>query len=198
MTFKAGKRIFSAEDKFNSLYAIRSGAVKTQKYTYSGTNRISGFFFPGDLVGVESIGDSAYHNDAITLSDTTVCELPFNLLETLCDSIPMLRREVMILLARKIRDSDQMMANGRTLHGEVRLLLFLRDLYQRYGTQCQDGSVRVRLPMSKNDIACHLGLRPESLSRALHKLQCDGMIRNNAKSIDLLNMETNINMLCGQ
>jgi len=52
--------------------------------------------------------------------------------------------------------------------------------------------------MSKNDIACYLGLRPESLRRALHKLQNEGMIRNNSKSIDLLNMETHIDMLCGQ
>jgi len=65
--FGTGKRIFSAEQKFRSLYVIYSGAVKIQAYTYDGTNLISGFYFPGDLIGIESIGDSLYRNDAITL-----------------------------------------------------------------------------------------------------------------------------------
>lgn len=40
--------------------------------------------------------------------------------------------------------------------------------------------------MTKGDIASYLGLRPESLSRALSKLQREGSIRNSAKQIELL------------
>jgi CRP/FNR family transcriptional regulator len=196
-TFEAGETIFKVEDRFSPLYAIQSGAVKIQTFAYDGTNLISGFYFPGDLVGIESIGDSTYRNDAVALSTTTVCELPFDQLETLCDSIPALRHEVMMLLAHKIRHTDQTIVHGRRLHVEARLLLFLRYLCQRNGIRQHDGSERIRLPMSKGDIACYLGLCPESLSRALGKLQSEGIIRNHSKSIDLLDMETHIAMLCG-
>ena len=191
-TFKTGDRIFKAEKKFKSLYAIRSGAVKIQTYAYDGTNLVSGFYFSGDLVGIESIGDSIYRNDAIALSKTTVCEILFNQLEDLCDSIPALRHEVMMLFAKKIRHTEQAIVHGRHLHAKTRLLGFLQHLYEQNGLLQKDGVKRVFLHMSKGDIACYLGLCPETLSRALKKLEKEGVIRNRSKSIELLNTETAI------
>ena len=52
--------------------------------------------------------------------------------------------------------------------------------------------------MSKGDIACYLGLRPESLSRALSRLQREGIIRNHTKSIELLDTETQVALRCGR
>jgi CRP/FNR family transcriptional regulator len=75
VTFKAEDRIFKVEKKFKSVYAIKSGAVKTQAYAYDGSILIRGFYFSGDLIGIESIGDSFYRNDAIALQTTTVCEI---------------------------------------------------------------------------------------------------------------------------
>lgn len=80
----------------------------------------------------------------------------------------------------------------------MRLLLFLRYLCQHNGIRQSDGSGRIRLPMRKGDIACYLGLRPESLSRALSRLQREGIIRNHAKSIELQDMQSNVALLCGR
>ncbi len=195
-TFKMGARIFKVENKFKYLYAIQSGAVKIQTYAYDGTNLISGFYFSGDLIGIESIGDNVYRNDAIALSTTTVCEIPFNQLEELCDSIPALRHEVMMLFAKKIRHTEQAVVHGRHLHAKLRLLRFLQYLYEQNGVSRADGSNRVLLPMSKGDIACYLGLCPESLSRALKKLEKEGVIRNRSKSIELLDTETYSELIC--
>lgn len=197
-TFKPGNRIFKAEKKFKSLYAIKSGAVKLQSPSYDGSNVISGFYFSGDLVGIESIGDSIYRSDAIALTTTVVCEIPFHSLESLCDSIPALRREVMLLLAKKIRHTEQAIVNGRYLHAEVRLLLFFRYLCDHIGTHQRDGSKRLFLPMSKGDIASYLGLRRESLSRALKKLKKESVIRNTGKSIELLGTESATTLICGE
>lgn len=196
-TFEAGEAIFKVEDRFDSLFAIQSGAVKIQTYGYDGANLVSGFYFPGDLIGIESIGDSAYRNDAIALCSTTVCKLPFDRLEALCDSIPLLRGEVMARLVGKIQQTNQVILHGRHLHAEAKVLLFLRYLCRCNDTWKYDGGEVVKLSMSKGDIACYLGLRPESLSRALTKLQSEGIIRNHAKSIDLLDTETHVSILCG-
>jgi len=197
-TFKAGDRIFKADKKFKSVYAIKSGAVKTQTYAYDGSNLISGFYFSGDLVGIESIGDSLYRSDAIALHTTTVCEIRIDKLESLCDAIPSLRREVMLLLAKKIRHTEQAIVNVRHLHSEVRLLLFLRYLCEHNGVRQDDGSENILLPMSKSDIAAYLGLRPESLSRALKQLKKEGVVRNVGKSIELLDIESATALICGE
>lgn len=195
-TFKTGTRIFKVEKKFKSLYAIRSGAVKIQTYAYNGINLVSGFYFSGDLVGIESIGDSIYRNDAIALSTTTVCEIIYDELEDLCYSIPALQHEVMMLFAKKIRHTEQAIVHGRYLHAKIRLLCFLQHLYEQNGLIKKDGIKKIFLPMSKGDIASYLGLRPESISRALKKLEKEGVIRNRSKSIELLDKETHSGLIC--
>lgn len=45
--------------------------------------------------------------------------------------------------------------------------------------------------------ASYLGLRPESLSRSLKKLEKEGIIRNRSKSIELLDTETYSELICG-
>ena len=50
--------------------------------------------------------------------------------------------------------------------------------------------------MSKGDIANYLGLRPESISRALQKLQRQGVIRNYKNAIEIVDMKVAKKMIC--
>ena len=196
--FETGKKIFKTEQKFGSLYAIYSGAVKVQACAYDGTNLISGFYFPGDLVGIESIGDPLYRSDAIALTQTIVCEIPFNQLKKLFDSIPALQHEVMMLLAEKIRNTESTFIFDRHSHAEARLLLFLRHISKYIGIDRPDGSTRVHLPMSKSDVACYLDIRPESLSRALKKLESKRVVRNYTRCLDFFDIEKHIAIIYGK
>ena len=183
---KPGEAIFRMEDRFKSIYAIQSGAVKIESALDDGTPLIHGFYFSGELVGVEAVGATHYQSDAIALDTTWVCEIPFERIETLCSEIPKLQHEILHLLGKRIRYTNRTIVQGRYLSADRRFLLFLNDLYQRKGEIRADGSRRVTLPMTKGDIAIHLGLRPESLSRALSKLQEEGVLRNRAREIEIL------------
>ena len=81
---------------------------------------------------------------------------------------------------------EEMFIHGRHLTAEKRLLLFLRALYQKRVVGSKTAPTRFDLPMAKGDIASYLGLRPETLSRAFHKLEEKGLVRTKAKSVDLL------------
>jgi len=186
--YKPGEAIFRMEDSFKSLYAIRSGSVKLESILEDGKTTVKGFFFPGELVGVEAIGDTKYGDDAIALELTTVCEIPFERLEALCGTLPELQHEILTLLGHKIRASNNAIINGHHLGSEKRLLRFLQDLSLNQHPHTV-GNANLRLPMSKGDIANYLGLRPESLSRALSKLQAEGIIKNHPKEIELLDLE---------
>ena len=56
---------------------LRSGAVKTYILDRSGAEQITGFFSPGDWVGLEAFGRRTYPSAAIALADTTLCAIPF-------------------------------------------------------------------------------------------------------------------------
>ncbi len=190
--FKDGETVYKMEDSFKSLYIIQSGAVKIETVSQDGTNLVDGFFFRGDLIGLEAIGDQCYRHDAIALEETHVCELPFEQFESLCSFMPKLQHKIFTLLGQKIRNTNETIMHGRYLSADKRLLLFFLMLCQKNVIQRSDNTACIHLPMSKGDIASYLGLRPESLSRALSKLQSTGLIRNHPKRIELLNVD----MLC--
>ncbi len=194
--YKPGETIFKMEDTFKSIFAIRSGSVKVESALPDGINVVKGFFFPGELVGVEAIGDRQYCNDAIALELTHVCEIPFARLEQLCGSIPELQHEILVMMGHKLRSRSTEFISAHHLNAEKRVLLFIQDLSQNQHTQSTGESPTIRLPMSKTDIASYLGLRPESLSRALTKLQQNGTIRNHPKTIELLDMESIFRSVC--
>lgn len=188
-TYKPGETIFKMEDSFKSLYAIRSGSVKLESILEDGKATVKGFFFPGELIGVEAIGDNKYGDDAIALELTRVCEIPFDRLEVLCGALPKLQHEILTLLGHKIRSRNNAIVNGHHLSSEKRVLLFIQELGLNQFNRHTGDSKHIHLPMSKGDIANYLGLRPESLSRALSKLQSEGIIKNHPKEIELLDID---------
>ncbi|MGD2119618.1 MAG: cyclic nucleotide-binding domain-containing protein [Chromatiales bacterium] len=187
--FKQGDTIFRMEDPFKSLFVIRSGCVKVETITYEGESCVDGFFFAGDLIGLEAIGDRTYRHDAIALEDCLICELPFTQLETLSSFVPHLQHKLLQLLGDKIRLTNETFIYARHLSAEQRLLLFFRLLCQKNIIRRERQDQSIRLPMSKCDIASYLGLRPESLSRALRKLEQKGIIVNHAKTIEFTDIE---------
>jgi len=194
--FQPGQAIFRIEDSFQSLFVVQAGSVKIQSVLHDGTHLVDGFFFSGDMMGLEAIGDRQYRHDAIALEPTWVCALPFEQLESLCSFMPRLQHRILALMGQKIRQTTDNIGHGRYMKAEERLLLFLVTLC-RHEMMCRvSGQEGIYLPMTKGDIASYLGLRPESLSRALHKLQDKGIIRNDNKMIQILDVDAARKRIC--
>lgn len=183
--FETGERIYKTQDPFKSLFIIKSGIVKVEKVVNHGNNHISGFHFPGDLIGLESFDDKQNNYDAIALDDTWVCEMPLDRLDSRGQSIISVQQTIITLLSKRIRQADDMLSRIRYLSPEQRLLGFFEMLCERYFKQTIDSKKKLHLPMSKGDIASYLGMRPESVSRALRNLQNQGVIQNHLKTIEI-------------
>ncbi len=174
------------EDPFKSIFAIQSGSVKIESSLDDGTPLIQGFYFSSELIGIEAVGDVKYQSDAVALETTWICELPFDQIESLCSQIPELQHEILELLGKRLRYTNRAIVQGRYLSADRRFLLFLNDLYQRKGKyNCR--RQKDRDPAHDQGGYSHpSGLRPESLSRALSKLQEEGVIRNRTREIEIL------------
>lgn len=64
-----GQTLFKAGDELKSLYAIRSGTIKSYTITEQGDEQITGFHLAGDLVGFDAIGSG--HCGTISLLITS-------------------------------------------------------------------------------------------------------------------------------
>ena len=106
---KKGEFLFRQGDKFDSVYAVRSGALKTFSLSDGGEEQITGFHLPSELVGLSGMDTDHYPVSAMALETTSVCEIPFDRLEELSAQLPQLRRQLMRIMSREIREDQQMM-----------------------------------------------------------------------------------------
>lgn len=185
---RQGQALYRAGDPFQSIYALRSGSIKTVLSHPSGREYVSGFFLPGETLGLDGISTEVHTCDAIALEDSAVCVIPFHLLEALCREVKSLQQQVHKMMSAEIvRETGQMMLLGN-LTAEQRVAAFLLNISRRlqrrgYSPTC------FTLRMTREDIGSYLGMTLETASRTLSRFQQEGLIRVQGKQIELLNLE---------
>lgn len=174
-TYQRGDTVFREGQVFNTLYVVRSGAVRVAIADASGGQQVLGFRLPGEILGVDALLDNAHRTQAMALERTTVCEVPFARIEELFHLLPSLQRKMMRELGREVAAAQQhALAMGRSQAIE-RVARFLNALLQRYDRLSRPTDL-IRLPMARGDIAGYLGLAVETVSRAFGRLEENGVM----------------------
>ena len=183
-----GDYLYRAQDAFTSVYAIRSGAVKALTLNDNGEEQITGFYLPGEVVGMDGIADNRYTNSVIALETASVCEIPFERMEELSLKIPTLQRHFFQLMSREITQDQQVIALLSKSSAEERIAALLLSISSR-NSRRQLSANAFRLPMSRTDIGNYLGLTIETVSRVLTRLQKHNVIAVDKKEILITQME---------
>ena len=184
---KRGDSLFKAGDPFNSLYAIRSGFMKTTVLNADGREQVTGFQMSGELLGLDGIGSGRYNGNAVALEDSEACVLPFALIEELGREVPAIQRNLHSVLSREIvRDHGVMMLLG-SMSAEERLAAFLINLSRRFTARGYSSS-DFYLRMTREEIGSYLGLKLETVSRLFSRFQADNMIEVQQKHVRILDI----------
>jgi CRP/FNR family transcriptional regulator len=183
-----GDFLYRANDHFDSVYAIRSGAVKAMTLSDNGEEQITGFYLPGEVVGMDGIADNRYTNSVIALETASVCEIPFNRMEELSLQIPNLQRHFFQLMSREITQDQQIITLLSKSSAEERIAALLLSISSR-NSRRQLSANAFRLPMSRTDIGNYLGLTIETVSRIFTRLQKQDVIVVDKKEILIKNMD---------
>ncbi|MBS98608.1 MAG: fumarate/nitrate reduction transcriptional regulator Fnr [Oceanospirillaceae bacterium] len=184
---KKGEHLFNQGEAFTSVYAIRAGTIKSYTLTNEGEEQITGFYFPGELVGMSGVDGITYPVSAKVLETTTVCEIPFERLDDLAGQMPELRRQMLRTMSKELRDDQQMMMLLSKKNAEQRVATFLIKLSTRFRARGYSAT-HFRLSMSRNEIGNYLGLAVETVSRIFTRFQAMSLIRVDGKEIELTNL----------
>ena len=182
-----GDHLFVAGSRFNSIYAVRSGSLKTYTLTEDGREQVTGFFLPGELVGLDAIGSGSHSCAARALETTSVCEIPYEEFETLGEHIPSLPRQLLRIMSNEMHQDQMLLMLLGKRAADERLAAFLLSLSQRFG-QRGYSSNEFNLSMSRNDIGNYLGLAVETVSRLFSRLQDDGILAVRSRNVRLLDL----------
>ena len=184
---KKGDFLFRQGDAFASVYAVRSGSLKTFSVTDCGQEQITGFHLPSEFVGLSGMDTELYPVSAIALETTSICEIPFDRLDELSASLPQLRRQLMRIMSREIRDDQQMMMLLSKKTADERIATFLVNLSARFRARGYSPQ-QFRLAMSRNEIGNYLGLAVETVSRVFTRFQQSGLLEAEGKEVNLINL----------
>jgi len=185
---KRGDYLYRAGSPLQSLFAVRTGFLKSSVLHDDGREQVAGFHMMGELLGMDAIGSGKHLCDAIALERSDLCEIPFDQLERLSRDIPALQQHFHRIMSREIaRDYGVMLLLG-SMRAEERLAAFLLNLSQRLATRGYSPT-RFNLRMTRDEIGSYLGLKLETISRAFSHFQSEGMISVRNKSIEIIDAD---------
>lgn len=168
-----GKIVFMEADPAEYLFVLTEGCIKLYKLLADGRRQITGFLFPSDFLGLALLDQYAYSAEAVT--DSALCRFPRRQLERLLEEFPELEKRLLGVASNELAAAqDQMMLLGRKT-AEEKVVSFML-LLQRRAARRGESAPAIELPMSRADIADHLGLTTETVSRCFTRLREKGLL----------------------
>lgn len=183
-----GEHLFRGGDPLQSLFAIRSGSLKTYTISPEGEEQITGFHLAGEVIGLDALYNRAHPSFAAALETTMICELPYEELEELSATMSGLRQQLLRVMSREILEDQELLLLLNKKSAEERLAAFLVNLSMRYARRGRSAS-RFLLPMTRSDIGNYLGLTIETVSRLFARFSKAEMLKAHGKEVEILNMK---------
>lgn len=182
---RKGEYLYHGNAPFASVYAVRAGAVKCYTVTNDGKEQVTGFYLPGEVLGMDGISKNRHTSSAKALETSAVCEIPFESLGSLSSRIPSLQRHFFQLLSQEITQDQELITLLSKNSAEQRIAALLLSLSARHARR-RLSATSFRLPMSRTDIGNYLGLTVETVSRVFSRFQKQGLIAVDNKELTLL------------
>ncbi len=180
-----GEFLYRIGDPFSAVYAIRAGSLKTFTTNQEGHEQIIGFHLPGELLGMDAISREIHTCSAQALETVSVCEIPFERLESLSHEIPGLQHHLLSLMSEELQHEHCHLAVLAKATVESRLASFLTQLSERFKAR-GFSATEFNLSMSRNDIANLLGMAVETISRLFTQFQDQGLLKVERKHVHIL------------
>ena len=177
--FNKGESVQLAGHYSPTLLILNRGNVKVYRADESGSEQVIRMLKPGDYIGEAAVfSKQAVEYDAVALEDSIFCTLQKDDLHQILHTYPELGIKILGDMSQRLQSAEAQLESLGQKSAEQRLLDALR--------QYSGGKNTFTLPISKKDLASQIGIRPETLSRQLKRLQDSNQIQIDRKVITLL------------
>lgn len=160
--------LFWQGDDAEAVYNVTDGMVRLSRLLPDGRRHVMGFAMVGDFLGLALPESHTVTAEALT--PTTLCRFNKDAFAVLVGRKPHLLRRLYERAGSELTLAQEHMTLLSRRTAEEKVAGFLLSLHDRYARIGQT-SVTVALPMGRQDIADHLGLTIETVSRLLTRLE---------------------------
>jgi CRP/FNR family transcriptional regulator len=186
---KAGQRIHTIGQRFDTLYVVNSGFLKTALIDDAGDERILSFPMKGDMLGIDGIHLRHHASETLALSECDLILLPFARLTSLGRVNPDVESLMYRMMSRELAHRQAIIGMLGTLSAEARVARFLIALCERFVDMGYSGKI-FKLRMTRQEIGSYLALTMETVSRTLSAFNEAGLISVQQRCIAINDAET--------
>ncbi|WP_164173266.1 helix-turn-helix domain-containing protein [Stenotrophomonas maltophilia] len=190
-----GSTLARTGEERDHVYTLTGGALRLVRTLADGRRQINGFVLPGDYLGLS--GSDHHRYDIEAIADSRVCRVALPQMKALRSRFPHLERKLLQRACQELDAAQDAALALARLQPAEKVADFLLRLAAREAKLGGDG-LRVSLPMGRGDIADHLGLTMETVSRTFTKLRQQGLIAlPHLNVVEILN-EDGLRTLAGE
>jgi len=166
-SFRAGEVIFHRDDPGQVLYVIKEGKVKIALISPDGQEISLVVFGKGECFGEFALLDGEPRSaDAIALEKVECYTLQRSDFQNAIMKHPTIAIQVLEVLSRRLRKTDQMVENLIFLDVYGRVAKKLLELANEHGVKVDDGT-RIEVRLTQQELASMVGASRESVNKVM-------------------------------
>jgi CRP/FNR family transcriptional regulator, cyclic AMP receptor protein len=186
---RRGEVFFEQGEPGDRMFVIMQGKITLSHRADDGRETLLGVLGPGDMFGELSVFDSGIRTaGAVALTDARVLSLTRDQLRSWMMTRPEVAEKLLQALARRLRRTEDSMADLIFCDVPARVAKALLDLADKFGT-VNGGEMLVVHDMTQEELAQLVGASRETVNKALADFVSREWIRVEQKSVSILDLE---------
>lgn len=185
---RAGATLLLEGARASHIYIVRAGTFKSIKTAEDGYEQVLAFSSQGDVLGFEALCEDRQHTGAVALEDSIVFAIAARDLLLWRRQYPALDHALQLALSRRLARAGEMTELMAAVSSEVRLARFLMWWSARMVALGQSPR-RLRLRMSRRDIASLLGVAHETVSRSFSTFVDCGVLSVANREVEIIDFD---------
>lgn len=183
--FQAGELIFSEGDPCSGLYIVQSGNVRIFKSSVGGREQVLAIDGPGSSIAELPVFDGgSYPASAQAVNDCNLLFVSRQDFQSLCLQYPQVALKVLRVVGGRLRNLVGIIEELSFTTVRHRLIALLVRL-AKVDRSLDEGAARVLLPANNSELAAQIGTVRELVSRNLSRLQADGLIHVDNRTVEI-------------
>lgn len=165
-------------DQAREFANVTSGVAKLVRGAADGRTQIVGLLFPSDFIGgnIPIAGDAAEPHTIEAASEVELCLFPRDGFQRVMEKYPSIEHKLLERTMSELQVAREWMVLLGRKTAEERVASFLLHVANKMRNQGCHGTIGFDLPLGRADIADHIGLTIETVSRQMTKLRKDGIL----------------------
>lgn len=181
--YSAGEIVFTEGEPCSGMYVVESGHIRIFKSSAGGREQVLSIDGPGGSVAELPVFDGGnYPASVAAVDDVTLLFVSKQDFQALCLAHPQVALKVLRVVGARLRRLVGIIEELSFTTVRHRLASFLIRLAQKEGKHAT-GGIEIALPASNQELAAQIGTVRELVSRNLSRLQSEGMIEIDGRSV---------------